>query len=96
MTDFLLVSGISQATINELKKQSSNLFDISCNKKECIKIITYLKLIGIKNIDELLLNKFRLFLKTKEEVANMFYKCDIPNIVDAINEDYQNINLIFE
>ena len=96
MIDFLIVSGIKKQTIDELKENPSNMYDLSVNKEECVKIISYLKLIGIKNIDELLLNSLGLFFKTKEEVAQMFLKKDLLKMVELINKDSSNIDLLVE
>ena len=43
MIDFLLDCGIDKDTLDILnKKYSTELFDLSCNKKEIVKIIKYL------------------------------------------------------
>ena len=96
MIDFLIVSGIRKQTIDKLKENPANVYDLSVNKEECIKIITYLKLIGIKNIDELLLSYLGLFFKTKEEVSQMFIEKDLNKMVELINEDLSNIDLLLE
>lgn len=96
MIDFLLISGVKKQTLDKLKENQSNVYDLSVNKEECVKIITYLKLIGIKVIDELLLNSLGLFFKTKEEVTQLFIKHDLNKIVELINMDSSNIDLLFE
>ena len=96
MIDFLMISGIKKQTIDKLKENPSNIYDLSVNKEECVKIITYLKLIGIKVIDELLLNSLGLFFKTKEEVVQLFGNHDLNKMVELINEDSTNIYLLFE
>ena len=96
MIDFLLISGIRIDTINKISENPSNVFDLSANKDECVKIITFLKFIGIKNIDELLLNSLGLFFKTKDEVVNLFSKHNVEEMVTLINNDSQNIDILFE
>ena len=96
MIDFLIISGIKKQTIEKIKENPSNVYDLQVNKEECIKIITFLKLIGINNIDGLLLNSLGLFLKTKDEVVELFYKYNIQQLVNAINEDINNIDIIFQ
>lgn len=96
MIDFLLISGVKKQTLDKLKENQSNVYDLSVNKEECVKIITYLKLIGINVIDELLLNSLGLFFKTKEEVTQLFIKHDLNKIVELINMDSSNIDLLFE
>lgn len=93
MTDFLVISGIDLRVIEELKKEPSTIYDLYCNKEECVKIIRLLKLYGVKNINELILYKTRLFLKTKDEVLELFNK---KNLVELVNLDINNIDVIFE
>ena len=93
MTDFLVISGIDLRVIEQLKKEPSIIYDLYCNKEECIKIIRLLKMLGIKNINELILYKTRLFLKTKDEILEFFNK---NNLVDLVNMDINNIDIIFE
>ena len=51
MIDFLLDCGIDKDTLDILnKKYSTELFDLSCNKKEIVKIIKYLRDIGISSL----------------------------------------------
>lgn len=96
MIDFLIISGIKSQTIEKIKENSSNVYDLQVNKEECIKIITFLRLIGINDIDGLLLNSLGLFLKTKDEVVELFYKYNIQQLVNAINQDINNIDIIFQ
>ena len=96
MIDFLIISGIKSQTIEKIKENSSNVYDLQVNKEECIKIITFLRLIGINDIDGLLLNSLVLFLKTKDEVVELFYKYNIQQLVNAINQDINNIDIIFQ
>ena len=96
MIDFLIISGIKKQTIDKIKEESLNVYDLSINKEECIKIITYLKIIGLKNIDEILLNNIGLFLKTKDEIVELFSKQDINHLVNLINENVSNIDILFE
>ena len=94
--EFLIILGIKIDTINKLEQNPSFVFDLVANKEECSRIISYLKFIGIKNIDDLILYRQDLFLKTKEEVANLFNRTEMRYIIDKINEDATNIDLLFE
>lgn len=96
MIDFLIISGIRKQTIKKLNENPPDVYDLSVNKEECIKIITYLKLIGIKNIDDLLLNSLGLFFKTKDEVVQLFTKKGVQQMVELINLDVSNIHWLFE
>ena len=97
MIDFLKECIISSYTINKLsKKYPSQLFNLNCNKRDCIKIIEYLRSIGINNIEDLLVNKIELFYETKEDVERMFLKHNVSELVDKINNDYNEIDILFE
>lgn len=96
MIDFL--NGyISPNTMKELKnKYPSQLFNLNCNQKECIKVIEYLKELGIKNIEEIFINRIELFYETKKDLEKLFLKHDIPNLVQKINDDYMEIDILFD
>ena len=96
MIDFLVVAGISIDTINEIKKDNNLLFGLTSNKDEVIAICNYLRRIGIRDIDSLLLNKPNMFLETESSVSYYFSKFNIEEIVNKINEDIENIDLLFE
>ena len=96
MTDFLVVSGISLETINKLKDRDSLLFSLYSNKDEFIQITNYLRLIGIKNIEDILIYNPQIFLETKDNLVYSFSKYDIKEMVDKINNDYTNIDIICE
>jgi len=96
MIDFLLINGIKLETIKEISKNSANVFDLESNKDECIKIITFFRFIGIKNIDDILLNNLGIFFKTKDEIVKRFSKYNVETLVEKINLDPNNIDVIFE
>ena len=97
MIDFLKECNINNETIEEIKKTQSPsfLFDLNCNEEECVKIINYLKEIGINNIDELLLYEPEIFFKIKKNVEKAFSMCDIEELVELINEDASNIEELY-
>jgi len=96
MIDFLK-GYISPNAMKELSnKYPSQLFNLNCNQKECIKIIEYLKELGITNVEELLLNRIELFYEIKNDLEKMFLKHNIPNLVQKINDDYMEIDILFE
>ena len=95
MIDFLLDCGINKDTINELnKKYPTELFDLSCNKKEIVKIINYLRDIGVIDIDELLTYETWLFYKTLDFVKERITKFDVNELVSKINSNYEEIGII--
>lgn len=98
MLDFLKELGISEETINYINENNDSniIFDVDCNKYECIKIIEYLRGIGIKNIETLLINELQIFYKDESRIKEIFdkYKNNLNEVVAAINEDYTIIERI--
>lgn len=94
MIDFLKKCGISSATLDEILKVNvdANIYNFSCNQDEVVKIIEFLKNIGIKEIDALLIHKIDLFFMTLDDIMLMFNKNDINLVVKKINEDYLYID----
>lgn len=90
MIDFLLECNIKKDTVNALNSRlpSSTIFSLSCNEYEINKIIMYLKKIGIKCIDDILINYTDLFFNTYDEFVSIFKKYDIKKLVEFINKDY--------
>lgn len=97
MIDFLIECGINRKTITEIKNKynESTLFDLSCNEDDCLKIIKYLKEIGIKNIDELLIYEIDIFKLPFIELVKKFGKFNVPLFVSFINDDISAISNIF-
>ena len=94
--DFLLEEGLSQKLISDLESKNDegviDLIKIECeNVKE---IIRYLKEIGIKRVDELLLGYIELFLKDEEIIKKTFNKYNISEVVEFINADVSYIENI--
>ena len=67
---------------------------LACNHENVKKIIDYFKIIGIQNIDELLLNRYYIFLKDSDSIINKFDNIDLVNIVLKINDSYEYIDEI--
>lgn len=74
----------------------SQLFNLNCNQKECIKIIDFFKELGINNIDDLLVNRIELFFETRKDLEDRFLRYNVPTLVEKINNDYMEIDIIFE
>lgn len=98
MIDFLKKVNIHDNTITKIKNQynDSTLFDLSCNAENCLKIINYLKELGVTNINELLINELDIFKLNYEELVKRFGKFNIPLLVSLINDDYIAIEHIFD
>lgn len=88
MIDFLKECNISQNTIDKLyEKYPSQLFNLNCNQDDCIEIIEYLRSIGIKPIEEILINNIELFYESKKDIVKKFDEQNINELVEKINSD---------
>lgn len=96
MADFLVVAGISNDTIKKLKEISGLMFSLESNKDEVIGICNYLRRIGIKDIDSIILYRPYMFLETVSSINYFFNKFNLEEMVSKINEDTENIDLLFE
>ena len=98
MLEFLKNIGINDRTILKMINENSEavIQDLECNSDNAVDIINYLKELNIKVIDELLVDRIDLFLKTKREIMKLFSKFNIAGLVKEINDDYFNIYYIFE
>ena len=89
---FLIDLGISEEAIGALK--DANLYDLQMNEKKITEIILFLKSMGIKNLDELIIYELRILYMDLEQVKKAF---NIPNqeeMVDLINNDIMAIDEI--
>ena len=97
MIDSLLKCGISKKTIDKISENHSLEYNLWCNLDDCKQIIEYLQSIGIMDIDNLLIYKPDIFVETKEDIETLFNKkMSINEFVNLINDNYTNIDLLFE
>lgn len=89
MNNFLTEFGFNETIKNEIIENNSiQMYEsLLLNEYECIKILSFLRKIGIACIKELLINKTDLFLNTADTVINKFKNAD-KFIIDKINKDY--------
>ena len=91
MIDFLYNTGLNNDIVKKMNDtyDETNLFNLSCNEDECIKIINLMKQIGIKIdiIESLLVIKLDWFLNTCDEIINILRKTDILEFINRINND---------
>jgi len=98
MIDFLNDFGIGEYTIKELEQKYDEniLYNLKINELEIEKIIRYFKEIGINNIDGILIYKTDLFYKTFKDIKKYFISNNnIVDLINSINEDVENIELLF-
>ena len=96
MLDFLKDCGIDDTVIAKIEKENSraNIYNLSCNSSEAIKILEYLKRLNIDCIEELLIYRIELFFNSYDDMLERFSKYDINNLVKRINDDFITIDEI--
>ncbi len=87
--NYLMNLGFSEEIINKIIKQNGDAIipSFECNKDNIVNIINYLKYIGIRNIDQLLVYEVDLFLKDYEEIKKKIRVEDFETIYN-INNDW--------
>ncbi len=98
MIDFLKQVDIKEEVLIEIVKNNnpSSLSSLSINEEECLKIINYMKEMGLTCIDELLINRIDLFLSSFDKFVKKLSKFNIPVLVQLTNTDYATIDIINE
>ena len=98
MIDFLKKVDIKEEVLIEIVKNNnpSSLSSLSINEEECLKIINYMKEMGLTCIDELLINRIDLFLSSFDKFVKKLSKFNIPVLVQLTNTDYATIDIINE
>ena len=93
---FLLEEGFTQELIDKLiLKYDEGILDIfQIEKNNVIDNIRYLKQLGIKRLEELILFRIELFTKDPEEIKEAFDKPNWKEIVEEINEDVLYIDKV--
>ena len=93
--NFLKDLGFGESIEEKIVENSSiQMYEsLILNEYECIKIISFLRKMGIKCIKELIIYKTELFLNTLDEVVVKFNNVD-STIIDKINKNYLYIENI--
>ena len=94
MIDLLIQNGINEEAIDMLDDYYLDV--INTNIDDCLKIINYLKNIGIRDISLMFLNNTELFITSLKEVKDLFNRRDIDKIIELINLDISNVKLLYE
>ena len=87
--------GVGKNLIEKLMKnlEYDEVLCLACNHENVKKIIDFFKNIGIRNIDELLLNRYYIFLDS-DNIISAFNNIDLVNTVLKINDSYEYIDEI--
>lgn len=94
--NYLKDLGISENTINEIieKNDEAIIPTFEYNQEKITDIINYLRYVGIKNIDQLLIYEVDLFLKDYEEIKKLIRVEDFETIYN-INNDWMYIEELY-
>lgn len=84
--EFIKELNIDENTLNRIIEQNSEsiIYTIETNKESIKEIIDYLKKIGIKPINELLIYEFDFFLMDINSIKNKLNN----EVIENINNDY--------
>lgn len=93
--NYLINLGISEETLNKIIEVNGNaiILSIECNEESITNIINYLKYIGIKNIEDLLIYEIDFFLNDFEEIKKKLRRENVMDIYN-INMDFTYIEKI--
>ena len=96
MLDFLN-QVLKKEDINLIQENiyASDVFNLNCNQDECLKIIKYLKDLGINDIETLIINRLYIFLDKIENIQKIIPSNINKEIIKEINDNYTNIDLIY-
>ena len=84
--EFIKELNIDENTLKKIIEQNSEsiIYTLETNKESIKKIIDYIKKIGIKPINELLIYEFDFFLMDINEIKNKLNN----ELIEDINNDY--------
>ena len=96
--EFLNNYGITNEEIEEIIKNNSEsvIKNIELNKDNVVKVIDYLKEVGINTqvIKDLFIYQIGMFFRTKEEIQNVFDEYELDSIIKSLNYDVNTVDLI--
>ena len=95
---FLLEYGLTNEDVEEIIKSNheSIIKNIDLNKDNVIKVIDYLKEIGVSSnvLKDLFVYQIGMFFRTKDEIKSVFDEYEIDSILKSMNYDVNTVDLI--
>lgn len=87
--DFLKQVAISDETIKKMIENNSQqcLFNLECNQEECLKIIQFMNNIGIKTVDELLIQVPEIFIQSLSLFMKKLARYNILEVIKTVNDE---------
>lgn len=94
--EFLLSYGINEDVINEIIKNNDETFieNFISEQEMVITNLDYFRSIGIKRINDLLINRTDLFLIPNKLLKSKLDKFNLNVLSELIDEDFCNLELI--
>ena len=94
--EFLLPFGITKETIAQVIKNDDETLieNLICDQEMVINNLNYFKEIGIKRINDLLIERTDLFLVPTEILKEKLDKFNLNVLSELVNEDFCNLELI--
>lgn len=94
--EFLLSYGINEDVINEIIKNNDETFieNFIFEQEMVITNLDYFRSIGIKRINDLLINRTDLFLIPNKLLKSKLDKFNLNVLSELIDEDFCNLELI--
>ena len=87
--EFLKQVAISDETIKKMIENNSQqcLFNLECNQDECLKIIQFMNNIGIKTVDELLIQVPEIFIQSLSLFMKKLARYNILEVIKTVNDE---------
>ena len=94
--DILLENGINKETIEKIKNNNDEMLvsNIELESDNIILNLNYLKKIGIRRMDDLLIQRLDLFFIPNKKLKEEIERFNIEVLVNLINQDFNNLELI--
>lgn len=91
--NFLRECGISDEIIKKIKLNNSaqTIMAAEWNIERVVSSLEFLEKIGIKQINKILINRFDILLRGRENLEKIIKESKKDNIVELINEDIKYI-----
>lgn len=92
--EFIKELNIDENTLKKIIEQNGEaiIYTLETNKKDIKEIIDYIKKIGIKPINELLIYEFDFFLMDINKIKNKLNN----ELIEDINNDYISVEELYD
>lgn len=94
--NFLMMCGVTNDVIKKIIENNNDsiILNAEWNIENVVSSIEYFKSIGIENIDDILINRFDIFLRGREKLKKKIDSLKEIDFINSINLDIKNINLL--